>query len=131
MLLTIIFLILILTIFILFFSSSTNIIFLRSLGLVSSGLVLLLSVFIFINFDVNLSYFQEIVSFTIGSSFLNFNFSFGLDGISIFFFLLTTFLMFFCILFVWNETFLKEYLICENFFKKQFNKNIKIKQIVT
>jgi len=40
---------------------------------------------------------------------MNLNFSFGIDGISIFFFVLTSFLIFLCILFIWNERLLKEY----------------------
>jgi hypothetical protein len=42
---------------------------------------------------------------------MNLNFSFGIDGISIFFFVLTSFLIFLCVLFIWNERFLKEYAI--------------------
>jgi len=38
-------------------------------------------------------------------------FSFGLDGISIFFFVLTSLLIFLCVLFVWDEPLLKEYVI--------------------
>jgi proton-translocating NADH-quinone oxidoreductase chain M len=40
---------------------------------------------------------------------MNLSFSFGLDGISIFFFVLTSLLIFLCILFIWNERLLKEY----------------------
>jgi proton-translocating NADH-quinone oxidoreductase chain M len=42
---------------------------------------------------------------------MNLSFSFGLDGISIFFFVLTSLLIFLCILFIWNERLLKEYSI--------------------
>jgi proton-translocating NADH-quinone oxidoreductase chain M len=42
---------------------------------------------------------------------MNLSFSFGLDGISIFFFVLTSLLIFLCILFIWNERLLKEYAI--------------------
>jgi proton-translocating NADH-quinone oxidoreductase chain M len=40
---------------------------------------------------------------------MNLSFSFGLDGISIVFFVLTSLLIFLCILFIWNERLLKEY----------------------
>ena len=42
---------------------------------------------------------------------MNLSFSFGLDGISIFFFVLTSLLIFLCILFIWNERLLKEYVL--------------------
>ena len=42
---------------------------------------------------------------------MNLTFSFGLDGISIFFFVLTSLLIFLCILFIWNERLLKEYVL--------------------
>jgi len=112
MLLTVSFVFLILSILILFFIPSNNHFLLRFIGLNSSGFILLLSVFLLINFDSNISYFQEITSFKLGSLFFNINFSFGLDGISIFFYLLTTLLIFLCVLFIWNEPFFKEYVIC-------------------
>jgi len=43
---------------------------------------------------------------------LNFYVSLGLDGISIFFFWLSSLLIFICVLFIWTETnFLKEYIV--------------------
>lgn len=112
MVLSFIFAFLILTICILFFIKSNSISIIRILGLTCSGITLLLSTFIFINFDSNINYFQHTLKFNVGSLFFNLDFSFGLDGISIFFFLLTTLLIFLCILFIWNENFLKEYVIC-------------------
>lgn len=38
-------------------------------------------------------------------------YAFGLDGLSIFFFLLSAFLIFLCILFIWDDPFFKEYTI--------------------
>jgi len=52
-----------------------------------------------------------VVTYSIGSNLINLSFSFGLDGISIFFFVLTSFLIFLCILFIWNDKLLKEYTI--------------------
>jgi NADH-quinone oxidoreductase subunit M len=43
---------------------------------------------------------------------LSLNFLFALDGVSIFFFILTSLLIFLCVLFVQNEFLLKEYLCC-------------------
>jgi NADH:ubiquinone oxidoreductase subunit 4 (subunit M) len=90
-----IFCILFFSIVLLFFIPGDNKNFLKFLGLSSSGLVLIFSTFLFIDFDNNLSYFQNIVSFDLGSYFFNFNFIFGFDGISIYFFLLTAFFILF------------------------------------
>ena len=109
MLLTSIFSILIFTLFALFFIPSSNIKGIRFLSLISSGIVLILSCALMVQFDCNSYYFQNVVTYNLGSCLMNLNFSFGLDGISIFFFVLTSFLIFLCILFIWNERFLKEY----------------------
>ena len=109
MLLTFIFLTLFLTLLALFFVSSSNVQFIRLLSLSSSGIVLILSCILMVQFDCNSYYFQNVVTYSLGSGLMNLNFSFGLDGISIFFFVLTSFLIFLCILFIWNERFLKEY----------------------
>jgi proton-translocating NADH-quinone oxidoreductase chain M len=109
MLLTSIFSILIFTLFALFFIPISNIKGIRFLSLSSSGIVLILSCALMVQFDCNSYYFQNVVTYSLGSGLMNLNFSFGLDGISIFFFVLTSFLIFLCILFIWNERFLKEY----------------------
>jgi len=62
-------------------------------------------------FDPNSYYFQYVQNYKIGSELMNLSFSVGLDGISLFFFILSNFLIFLCVLFVWEETLLKEYLI--------------------
>jgi proton-translocating NADH-quinone oxidoreductase chain M len=109
MLLTSIFFILVLTLLALFFISNSNVQAIRLVSLFSSGIVLFLSCLLMVQFDCNSYYFQNVVTYTLGSGLMNLNFSFGLDGISIFFFVLTSFLIFLCILFIWNERFLKEY----------------------
>jgi len=111
MLLTSIFSILLVTLFSLFFIPNSNIQFIRILSLLSSGIVLVLSCFLLVQFDSNSYYFQNVVTYSLGSGLMNLNFSFGIDGISIFFFVLTSFLIFLCVLFIWNERFLKEYAI--------------------
>jgi len=111
MLLTSIFSILLVTLFSLFFVPNSNIQFIRILSLLSSGIVLVLSCFLLVQFDSNSYYFQNVVTYSLGSGLMNLNFSFGIDGISIFFFVLTSFLIFLCVLFIWNERFLKEYAI--------------------
>ena len=100
MLLSLVFIILILGITALFFVNSKN--NAKILALFIAGSVLVVSTQILALFDPNISYFQSIVTYSIGSNFLNLNYSFGFDGISIFFFYLSALLIFSCILFVWN-----------------------------
>jgi proton-translocating NADH-quinone oxidoreductase chain M len=83
----------------------------RYLSLVSSAIVLVLSCGLLVQFDCTTYYFQNVVTYSLGSDLINLSFSFGLDGISIFFFVLTSFLIFLCILFIWNEKLLREYCI--------------------
>jgi NADH:ubiquinone oxidoreductase subunit 4 (subunit M) len=110
--LSLIFFTLIITIFVLFFIPGHNKKFLQFLGLSSSGFILILSVLLFIQFENNSCFFQNVILYNLGSLFLNFDFIFGFDGISIDFFLLTVLLFFLSVLFIWNEFYFKEYLIC-------------------
>ena len=109
MLLTSIFFILALSLLILFFIPNRDITNVRIISLFTSGLVLILSCMLLIQFDCNSYYFQNVVNYNIGSPLINLCFSFGIDGISIFFFVLTSFLIFLCILFIWNDDLFKEY----------------------
>ena len=109
MLLTFIFLILIFSIILIAFINSNNISLLRFLSLLSSGFVLLLSSILIIQFDNNLYHFQNLTSYQIDFNLLNIVFSFGLDGISLFFFFLSSLLIFLCILFIWEDILFKEY----------------------
>jgi len=111
MLLTSIFFILTITLLGLFFIPSTNTNVIRVFSLFSSAVVLLLSCGLLVQFDCNSYYFQSVVTYSLGSELMNLTFSFGLDGISIFFFVLTSLLIFLCILFIWNERLLKEYVL--------------------
>jgi len=112
MLLTVIFASLVLGLLFLLFIPQNNIYSLRIFSLLFSGFVLILSTILFVSFDFNNSNIQFYTYFNfLSSENLNIDFYFGLDGISILFFVLTTFLIFLCVLFVWNEKFLKSYLI--------------------
>jgi proton-translocating NADH-quinone oxidoreductase chain M len=111
MLLSSIFSVLLLSILTLFFIPNGNLVLLRAIGLLSSGFALILSCILLIKFNCDTYYFQQITTYKIESSILNLTFSFGLDGISIFFFSLSSFLIFLCVLFVWEANLLKEYLI--------------------
>lgn len=111
MLLSIIFFVLFLSILTVFFIPKSNKFFLKQFSLSVSGLILFLSSVLLVNFNTNNYYFQNIVYYNVGSNYLNLSYSFGVDGISIFFFFLSSFLIFLCILFVWEEKLLKEYLL--------------------
>lgn len=109
MLLSSIFAVLLSGISALFFIDSKNLFVLRFLALSVSGLVLILSCLLLVFFDTNTYFFQHQVTYKIGSDFLNMVYSFGLDNISIFFFVLSSLLIFSCVLFIWNDKFFKEY----------------------
>lgn len=112
MILVLIYLILIFSISVLFLNNSKFLFIERSLPLLSSGFVLVLSTILLCLFDGNFSFFQNITSFSIGYTLLNLNFLFGFDGISILFFFLSSFLIFLCVLFIWNDPLFKYYSIC-------------------
>ena len=95
MILSFIFSILFLSILILFFIPKTNQKFLKQFSLSVSGFVLFLSSVVLINFNTNNYYFQNVTYYNLGSNYLNMSYSFGLDGISIYFFVLSSFLIFF------------------------------------
>jgi NADH:ubiquinone oxidoreductase subunit 4 (subunit M) len=111
MIFSLIFFILFSSIFFILFIPNSNLNLIRFISLVSSGLVFILSSSFLITFDCNNYYFQEIITYKFGFDYLNLYFSLGLDGISLFFFILSSLLIFLCVLFVWNETLLKEYII--------------------
>jgi len=108
MFLTLTFITVLVAIFSIFFSKKNNIQLIRYCSLILSGLALLFSTLIIIFFDKNSCYFQNIVTYNIGSDFINLFFIFGLDGISLFFFFLSTLLTFLCILFIWEDTNFKQ-----------------------
>lgn len=111
MLLTTIFSALLFSIIALFFIPSTNTFLLRCSALMGSSIAFILSCFLLVSFNCNYFYFQNIVTYQFGFDFLNLYFSLGIDGISLFFFILSSFLIFLCILFIWNEPKFKEYAI--------------------
>ena len=96
----------------LLFVSHKNVIFIRQFGLFISFLVFFLSLFLWLFFDCTYVRFQFVYDFIWVSS-SNLNFSLGIDGISIFFLLLTTLLIPLCLLASWNSITksLKEYVI--------------------
>ncbi len=109
MLLTLIFSTLILGIFLILVCDKSYTLLLKILSILTSSIVLILSTIILYKFDKNVYYFQEVVNYTFDSKVLNLSYSFGLDGLSVHFFFLSAFLVFLCLLFVWNENHFKIY----------------------
>jgi proton-translocating NADH-quinone oxidoreductase chain M len=111
MLINIIFIILFFTIIGLLFINKKEVNALRYFSLSSTGVIMVLSSILLLSFNNNINDFQNLVIYQFDSSLLNFSYSFGLDGISIYFFFLTSFLIFLCVLFICNEENLKQYLL--------------------
>jgi NADH-quinone oxidoreductase subunit M len=111
MLLSLIFSTLLCGIITLFFIDSKNLFLLRTVSLSTSSIVLIFSSIILMNFDSNSYFFQYYVTYKLGSDIMNMIYSFGIDNISIFFFVLSSLLVFSCILFIWNDKHFKEYAI--------------------
>jgi NADH:ubiquinone oxidoreductase subunit 4 (subunit M) len=114
MILTFIFLLQIFTFTLLFLIPAINKNLIQFVGFSSSCIVLILSCILLVLFNSDLYYFQHIVTYELDSTLLNLSFSFGLDGISIYFFVLSSFLIFLCTAFVWKSRLLKEYYISLN-----------------
>lgn len=86
-----------------------NIFFFKFFTLFTSTVTFLYSLKIFLLFDLNSYYFQNLLHFPIFFDFLNIQFIFGLDNISLLFFLLSNFLIFLCLIFVFNDRLFKFY----------------------
>jgi proton-translocating NADH-quinone oxidoreductase chain M len=82
---------------------SRNTDFIKKFGLATSFFTFFLSLFLWLFFDCNCVRFQFVYDF-VWISPANLNFSFGVDGISVFFVLLTTLLIPLCLLGSWNST---------------------------
>jgi NADH-quinone oxidoreductase subunit M len=111
MILSLIFLILLLSIIFVAFTPFYNRGLILFIGLLSSSVVLILSTILLITFNFNQYYFQYLTKYNLGLDFLNINLLLGLDGLSIFFFYLSSFLIFLCVLFIWKESGIKEYVL--------------------
>ena len=96
--------------FLILFLPSTNKILIKVLSLFFSSLVFIMSLLLWVFFDSSSGIFQFVNKYY-WIPFFNFNVTLGLDGISLFFIILTTLLIFLCFLISWNSiTFnLKEY----------------------
>ena len=85
---------------------------LKNIALLTSSITFILSLFLWLLFDKSTGNFQ-FVNQLLWIPNLNLNFTVGIDGISLFFVILTTLLIFLCLLTSWNSVHdnLKEYLI--------------------
>lgn len=110
--LLIILIVLLLSILIIAFIPSNKIVLIKQLGLFSSCLIFILTLFLWILFNNEIGNFVFVLHLPWLSIF-NIYYSLGIDGISIFFIILTAFLMPICILISWNSiTYkVKEYII--------------------
>lgn len=94
----VIFFTLCLIILVLFFLETSRLT--KQLALSAAGFILVLSCFLTVTFDSTNPHFQHLISYPVGLTESNILYAFGLDGLSIFFFLLSAFLIFLCILFI-------------------------------
>ncbi len=89
------------TAFILFFVNRNNNELIRTISIYSTSITFFISIFLLFLFNKSTIYFQGIHEIS-WLSFLNINFIIGIDGISLFFIILTTFLFPICILSSYN-----------------------------
>jgi proton-translocating NADH-quinone oxidoreductase chain M len=102
--------------FVLFFIPSWKSQLIKNVALNVSLVTFLISLLLWVDFDNSTSkfqFFQDYTYFQNDSTFSTFNLIFGVDGISVFFIILTTFLIPVCILVSWNSitNYVKEYCI--------------------
>jgi len=89
-------------IFSIFLIPNRNISVLRNFSFLTSSFVFLIVLFLLLDFDIASSMLQWSVHFS-WSSFLNIYYSGGIDGVSLLFLLLTSFLIPLCVLYSWNQ----------------------------
>ena len=97
---------------IIFFIPKENTLIIKQTGLNISLLTFILSLYLWINFDNSTANFQFVTKID-WIPYSNLSFSLGIDGISLFFVILTTFLIPICLLTSWNSVkiYIKEYII--------------------
>jgi proton-translocating NADH-quinone oxidoreductase chain M len=97
--------------FIVFLIPSFYVSMLKNIVLKSTCVLFLISLFVLFYFNKKLGMFQMKTSVK-WIDFFNINFNFGIDGISIFFIILTTLLILLCVLVNWESPSIKTNLIC-------------------
>nr|WCH57647.1 NADH dehydrogenase subunit 4 [Hypnea wynnei] len=85
----------------------------RQIALWFACLTFLFSLLLWLQFDSNSPFFQFVSTF-LWFPYLNFYYTIGIDGISIFFILLTAFLIIICVLISWSSIYynIRDYLVC-------------------
>jgi len=111
MILASIYFVLIWGLFILFFVDYKNSIFFKFLTLLISGITLILSSTLFIDFDFTSSLYQQQIAIKLNLFAINISLNFALDGLSLLFFVLSSFLVFLCLIFILNNESYKYYSI--------------------
>jgi proton-translocating NADH-quinone oxidoreductase chain M len=97
--------------FIVFLIPSFYVSMLKNIVLKSTCVLFLISLFVLFYFNKKLGMFQMKTSIK-WIDFFNINFNFGIDGISIFFIILTTLLILLCVLVNWENPSIKTNLLC-------------------
>nr|WAX04126.1 NADH dehydrogenase subunit 4 [Polysiphonia sp.] len=94
------------------FIPSSNKKIIKQFSFFISSITFLFSLLIWISFNETTSYFQFLETYSL-ISFFNFTYTIGIDGISLFFLILSTFLINLCILISWDSPkfFVKEYFL--------------------
>lgn len=84
----------------------------KQVSLFFASLIFLISLSLWVFFNKSIACFQHVIS-VVWVPFININFILGIDGISLFFIILTSMLVFLCFLISWNSVSisLKEYLL--------------------
>lgn len=84
----------------------------KQVSLFFASLIFLISLSLWVFFNKSIACFQHVISL-VWVPFININFTLGIDGISLFFIVLTSMLVFLCFLISWNSVSisLKEYLL--------------------
>lgn len=109
--LSLIILLLIFSLILALFIKEKHINFLKQMTLLNSGLICVLSSHLYSDFKNNAVNYSDAFLYRFDTNILNLPISFGIDGVSIIFFFFTTLLVFTCILFVWNDSKFRDYVI--------------------
>jgi len=111
MLFTFLFSILFLTLILLIIIPSEYKYYIQITSLLSSSIAFILSTIFLVNFDLTKNIFQIIKTYTLSFNYFNIEICLGFDGVSILFFVLSSFLIFLCTLYIWDDIKIREYSI--------------------
>ncbi len=87
-----------------FIALSNNLKHIKSVSIIGASLLFIHSTAFLFYYDNNLLNFQYLESFRFSTEILGISFNFAIDGLSIFFLILTNFLNLICHLFLWNDS---------------------------